>query len=91
MGVTAASRSKLSAVGRGAVPGMSPIVLICIRFGARTPNLRHRRYTRIQFHQRIKRRSQDTLFRGGERRLRGRVRHLPVSWYIRSPITFRCL
>lgn len=49
MGVTAASRSKLCAVGRGAVPAVSPIVLICIRPGARTPAPRQRRYKRIQF------------------------------------------
>jgi hypothetical protein len=55
MGVTAASRSKLGAVGRGAVPGVSPIVLICIRSSARTPNLRQHRYKRIQCHHRIKR------------------------------------
>ena len=45
----AASRGKLGAVGHRAVPGVSPIVLICIRFSAPTPNPRHRRYKRIQF------------------------------------------
>jgi hypothetical protein len=55
LGVTAASRGKLGAVGRGAVPGVSPIVLICIGFSARTLNLRQNRYKRIQCHHRIKR------------------------------------
>jgi hypothetical protein len=46
---TTPSNGRLCAVGRGAVPAVSPIVLICISGGAHNPGLRHRRYKRIQF------------------------------------------